>query len=54
MLKKLGINQDMKHLGSLEGIQEARLALGGSSSCFCAAFCAVQTSHELYILIYAR
>ena len=44
----------MGHLGSLEGTQEARVALGSRLGQLLRFFRALQTSHVLHNSIYAR
>ena len=52
--RQLCIHRDMKHLGSLEGTQEARVALGYALEQLLRNFRALQTSRVLHISINAR
>ena len=52
--RQLCIHRDMKHLGSLEGTQEARVALDYALEQLLRNFRALQTSRVLHISMNAR
>ena len=52
--RQLCIHQDMKHLGSLESTQEARVALGYALEQLLRNFRVLQTSRVLHISMNAR
>ena len=53
-MSQLCVHRDMKHLGSLESTQEARVALGYASSILLRIFRALQTPRVLHISMNAR